>query len=258
MMNAHKLAKYFPILEGEEFDLLVDDIRKNGQLEPIVTYHGEILDGINRARVCEILGIEPLAEEYTGDDPLSYVVSINVRRRHMDTSQRAMLATEMLPEFEAEAKKRQQTGKHRSSQNCDNLVLDHQGWARSSSQAAKVFNVSPRSIQQAKQIKKDAPNRVQDIVSGKISVNAIGEELRRAASIERFQKKEEKENKKLPVEYPKAVKDYFTACSMFKESLELAIRCAGQGMFAPEALGIMQTKHDTIRGLMDQLEGGVK
>lgn len=47
-----------------------------------------------------------MTEEYNGDDPLSYVVSINIRRRHMDTSQRAMLATEMLPEFEAEAKER--------------------------------------------------------------------------------------------------------------------------------------------------------
>lgn len=41
-MKAHKLAKYFPILEGDEFKMLVEDIRKNGQLNPIVTYKGEI------------------------------------------------------------------------------------------------------------------------------------------------------------------------------------------------------------------------
>ena len=102
-MEAHRLAKYFPLLEGDEFNLLVEDIRKNGQLEPIVTVDGEILDGLNRYRACQEIGIEPVTEEYTGDDPLGYVVSLNVRRRHMDTSQRAMLATEMLPEFEAQA-----------------------------------------------------------------------------------------------------------------------------------------------------------
>ena len=30
-MKAHRLAKYFPILEGEEFDLLVKDIEEHGQ-----------------------------------------------------------------------------------------------------------------------------------------------------------------------------------------------------------------------------------
>lgn len=102
-MKIHKYAEYFPALEGEEFNLLVEDIKKNGQVEAIVTYRGEILDGANRYRACRAAGVEPKYQEYTGDDPLGHVVSLNVRRRHMDVSQRAMLATEMLPEFEAKA-----------------------------------------------------------------------------------------------------------------------------------------------------------
>lgn len=175
-MNAHKLAGYFPILEGEEFEMLVEDIRKNGQLEPIVLYKGEILDGVNRYRACERLGIEPISEEYTGDDPLSYVVSINIRRRHMDKSQRAMLATEMLPEFEEEAKERQ--GKR------VDLTLgsdDHNvSFGRSRENVASIFGVSGPTIQRAKRIKEEAPGKVPAIVSGKESIFAVDEELRQA------------------------------------------------------------------------------
>jgi hypothetical protein len=92
----------------------------------------------------------------------------------------------------------------------------------------------------------------------KAKVRAKKAEKRYEESEKRFQAKEEKENKKLPVVYPKAVKDYFTACAAFRQALELAIRCEKQGMFAPESLGIMQTKHESIREMMDELEGGVK
>lgn len=70
-MKVHKYAKYFPILENEEFDLLVEDIKKNGQLEPIIMIGDEILDGVNRYRACKELEIESITEQYKGDDPFT-------------------------------------------------------------------------------------------------------------------------------------------------------------------------------------------
>ena len=104
-MEAHRLASYFPIMEDEKFDKFKDDIKQNGQLEPIITFDNQILDGLNRYRACTELGITPNFIEYKGKDPLHYVISVNVHRRHMTPSQLAMVATEMLPEFEEEAKK---------------------------------------------------------------------------------------------------------------------------------------------------------
>ena len=109
-MKIHRLAKYFPLLEGEEFDLLVEDIKKNGQLEPIVTVDGEILDGVNRWRVCERLDIEPLTHElnelHPNITPLNYVISENLRRRHLSESQIGIISLEMRPEIEIEVKEK--------------------------------------------------------------------------------------------------------------------------------------------------------
>lgn len=191
-MKIHRLAKYFPVLEGEEFDLLVEDIKKNGQQEPIVLYQGEILDGVNRFTACEKLGIVPITKEYKGSDPLAYVISENIRRRHMDASQRAMLAQEMLPEFEKEATERiaksnQRGVEGRRSVGSQDPTDEH----RARDDAALHFGVSGPTIQRAKRIKREAPEKVDAIISGKTTVAAVDKELRAKAEAARPKKKSE-------------------------------------------------------------------
>src|SRR5215813_6938268 len=94
-LEFHPLANVFPLMEGEEFDELVADIKANGQHEPVTVYEGEILDGRNRYRACRRLGIEPNFTAYTDDDPVAFAVSLNLRRRHLDESQRAMVAAKL-------------------------------------------------------------------------------------------------------------------------------------------------------------------
>ena len=80
----HPLANIFPLLEGAGYAAFVEDIRKHGLLDPVVVFEDKLLDGRNRQRAC-LETDQPLRTvQFTGDDPLAYVISVNLHRRHLD------------------------------------------------------------------------------------------------------------------------------------------------------------------------------
>ena len=101
-MKAHKYAALFPMMTHEELSNLMGDIIERGfdPAFPIVTYQGEILDGRNRAEAAKRLEDQgrpcsPVFVEYEGDDPLGFVISANLHRRHLSANQRHMVAAEI-------------------------------------------------------------------------------------------------------------------------------------------------------------------
>lgn len=88
----HSIADIFPLLEGAEFQKLVDSIAENGLLEPILLYENKILDGRNRALACEQAGVSLQTREFTGTsaEAVSYVWALNRARRHLNSSQAAI------------------------------------------------------------------------------------------------------------------------------------------------------------------------
>ena len=104
----HEICALFPLLEGESFRALVTDIAGNGLLEPIWLHpDGSIIDGRNRHRACIEAEVQPRFHTWDGGGSLvALVISLNLHRRHLISSQRAAVAVEMLPLLEAEAKER--------------------------------------------------------------------------------------------------------------------------------------------------------
>jgi ParB-like nuclease domain len=93
---AHPIAEIFPMMVGEAFDALVNDIRQYGQREPIIMLAGVIIDGRNRLRACRQLGVEPRVIEWKGQgDVAQFIISANLHRRQLSTSQRAMVAAKL-------------------------------------------------------------------------------------------------------------------------------------------------------------------
>ena len=101
----HAVANLFPLLRGAAFEELVADIKKNGQREPILCdAEGRILDGRNRYRACRTAGIEPRFVTWDGEGTAAEVaLSLNLRRRHLGESQRAMVAARWVVMMEGEA-----------------------------------------------------------------------------------------------------------------------------------------------------------
>jgi ParB-like chromosome segregation protein Spo0J len=97
----HPLANMFPLMEGEEFDALVADIKANGLREPIIIFEGKILDGRNRARACEAAGIVLRGVEHHAGcahigDPRAYVISKNLHRRHLTAEQKREVIAKLI------------------------------------------------------------------------------------------------------------------------------------------------------------------
>ena len=91
----HPLANIFPLIEGQAYQDLMADVLKHGIREPIWVYEGKILDGRNRYRAAQAMGVECPIQEYDGDDATGFVISLNLHRRHLSESQRGVVAAKL-------------------------------------------------------------------------------------------------------------------------------------------------------------------
>lgn len=93
-LKFHPLANLFPMLSDKELDELGDDMRQNGQVETVKLHKGMILDGRNRYTACGKKGLGVRTEIFEGSDreALAWVISKNLKRRHLSEGQRAAVA----------------------------------------------------------------------------------------------------------------------------------------------------------------------
>lgn len=176
----HKYADIFPMIDDNELEILKDDIKENGLLEPIILFEDKILDGRNRYKACKELNIEPKFEIYDGDKPLEYVISLNLKRRHLTQSQRGVIALEVLPllEQEAEKRRRELISKSRSSETVVNLPPSQKKENKSSFQAGKLFGVGEKYVREAKRLKERSPELLEEVKKGNKNFSEIKNEER--------------------------------------------------------------------------------
>ncbi|MCE9629456.1 MAG: hypothetical protein K8S94_01875 [Planctomycetia bacterium] len=111
----HPFASKFKLLEGSEFDDLVESVRVAGRVAPIEFHDGLLIDGRNRVRAVEALrqrgyDIEMSHDEWQprgGECVEEHIYAVNVHRRHLTDDQRAVLALELLPQIRAAKAARQ-------------------------------------------------------------------------------------------------------------------------------------------------------
>jgi hypothetical protein len=158
-MKAHEYANLFPMLPDSELKTLADDIRENGLQTLITTLDGLILDGRNRHRACEIAGVDPTFDEYLGGDPLQFVISHNLHRRHLTESQRGMVAAKL--------------ANMRSGERTDLPSIDGRSAGVAQRDAAEMLNVGEATVQRSKKIQRlGSPELIEAVQSGEVTVGA--------------------------------------------------------------------------------------
>ncbi len=147
-MKFHPYSEVFPLLSDERLVELAEDIKAHGLREPIWKYQGQILDGRNRYLACQKAKVKPVYQTFKGDDDeaLTFVVSLNIQRRHLSDAQRAFAAAKIVTMRQGER-----------------TDLAPRG-AKSQSQAAEDLGVSRRSVQRAKQVIEHGSKALQNAV----------------------------------------------------------------------------------------------
>ena len=186
----HPIADIFPLITGDEFVALKQDIRENGLREAIWLYEGMILDGRNRFRACQEVGVEPAFRAYEGGSPATFAVSLNLHRRHLDKSQAATVGVELLPHLEREAKARQRAageafgkGHPKADQKVDQAFPDAPSTtparaAQSLDLAAKLTGTNRQYVADAKKLKEQNPEVFEQVKAGEKTIVQARRELK--------------------------------------------------------------------------------
>jgi ParB-like chromosome segregation protein Spo0J len=156
-LKFHPVSEIFPSMPQAEFDALVADITANGLREPIHIMGDSVVDGRHRYRACLQAGVEPqFVVVPDGTDLNALVISLNLRRRHLNESQRSMVAARL---------ETRDLGRPHKDANLHHLPI-------SRAHVSELLNVSTRSVANAAKVLQDgAPELIDAIERGAVAVS---------------------------------------------------------------------------------------
>ena len=183
-MKINNRTKLFPPLTNKEYNDLKEDIKKNGLKVPIITFQNKIIDGVHRYKICTELKIKPIFQKWDEKGSLTaFIISLNLKRRHLTTSQKAMIAVEALPLCKKDAKDRlvesgKQYGKsHPKGMKIFSYPID-KGLSRDN--AGALVGVSGVYVDDAKKIKDTSPELAAKVKKGEKTISQAKREIKRA------------------------------------------------------------------------------
>jgi len=163
----HEYANLFPMMQDTELLDIIKDMRENGYDagSPVVLYEGKILDGRNRSKAAEMAGVVPSFVEYEGADPLAFVIRHNLHRRHLNESQRGVVASRLANMGEGRPK--------------NTISIDTVSKSVSMERAAEMLNVGRATVARVKAIEKAAPELIEKIENGEMTAGRAWTETKR-------------------------------------------------------------------------------
>jgi hypothetical protein len=177
----------FPEASEEDFNRLLEDIRNNGfdQSQPVIVYDGAILDGWNRYRACQALGISPAIKTFDGDQAaaLRLVMRTN-KRRNLNKGQWATIAVEaedvlsVIAE-QVERERREKIAASRQDETRQIIAPSEKDDGKTATKAAELFNTNRTYVNQAAKVKSEAPEAFEKVKAGKMTLQDAMKEVAR-------------------------------------------------------------------------------
>jgi len=166
-LKPHPFADTYPMMSAAELDALTEDIKTNGQAQPIIMFQGQVLDGRNRLAACQRAGVEPSCKDFDGDEEAAkaLVRSLNDHRREMSPGKWALVAARQLI----------LEGPRKPGPRC--AINNSTSVGRGSLDVSRHFRVGKVQVEQAKALLSEAPDLVQQIDAEVISLAAAYGEL---------------------------------------------------------------------------------
>lgn len=186
----HEIASIFPLLEGAEFEKLLNDVRVHGVREPICVFEGKILDGRNRYNAAKATGGSlPPVREFSGTrlQALEFVWSLNFARRHLNPSQAAVADAERNKFHNAYAAVREAAQERQQaklpSKGTQGFKKVHLGELippnKTRDTRAKVANTNPKYIDLADKLVAERPDIAEQVKQGKKTLTQVGREMKK-------------------------------------------------------------------------------
>jgi hypothetical protein len=241
----HPLSKLFPAMPADEFRELVEDIRRQGVVEPIELLDGMVLDGWNRYSACQELGIACPSRPWSppngnGEDAaFQHVWARNALRRHLTAAQRVEIIAKLHPEEWAAAVP--QPGGHSNSVGATERI-------------AKESGLSRESIRMAKQLEREAPDLWQRATNGELSLTAAnGLRLGRQVNHAQQERKIRQQKKQLEwnTHFVKEVIEKVDAIGKIGTDIHAGLT---HGKFAPEAKRFIARRLDKAMAALTQAQ----
>ena len=207
-MKYHPASELFPMMTDDRFEELVSDIEKNGIRVPVVMCEGMILDGRNRAKACEQLGIEYLTKEYAGN-PYEFVWSLNGLRRDLETGQRYLIWKDVIGQSdswiaaqdkrkeEANDKRSEATKKQRSGEKAGvDAESSRTSKHPSRKEKAKASNTDEGTVSRCDTLSKNRPDISDRVMKGELTLHEVYKIYKAEKNKPRSDHSAEKEQKK--------------------------------------------------------------
>jgi hypothetical protein len=173
----HPESRRIPDMAPGEWKSFLEDVKKRGIVEPIeITDKNEILDGRHRWKAAKELGIEKIPVRVVSPpDPIEYILSAAIERRHLTEGQKAALVLEREEYLqslkkEADERKKASLKQYKNDQKCSSVSAPgHSRKGKTFEHAGKAVGVSARTLYRVQTVKRASPELFEKVKKGEIA-----------------------------------------------------------------------------------------